>query len=186
MAESRRRLSPEKRKAMLVSIAIETFAEMGIERTGHGDIAKRANVSTATVFNYFPTKETLMLGVLQEIEAQIIAMFESVPERASDAKAKVLALSEAYEKMIAEHPATVKAYLVWSVSFNPDLRAPYLEMEGRVLDLIQANLPPALQNKTDALIINNAANMVAIMTFDNRSPETLQKFTLRLLDALIP
>jgi TetR/AcrR family hemagglutinin/protease transcriptional regulator len=185
MAE-RRRYSPEKRKAMLVDIAIETFADMGIERAGHGDIAKRAGVSTATVFNYFPTKEALMLGVLGEIEAQIIRMFETAPDLGEGPRHQVLALAKAYEIMIREHPATIKAYLAWSVSFNPDLRPQYLDMQDRILDLIQSNLPPALKNKTDALIVTNAANMMAIMTFDNRSSESLQKFTARLIDALIP
>lgn len=182
---NRRRYSPEKRRSMLVDVAIETFADMGIERAGHGDIAKRANVSTATVFNYFPTKKALTLDVLKEIEAQIIEMFESVPEVEGGAREKVLALAIAYEKLIRDRPSTVKTYLAWSVSFNPDLRPQYLDVQSRVLDMVQSNLPEALSTRTDALIINNAANMLAIMTFDNRSPESMQRFTERLLGALL-
>lgn len=184
--QSRRRYSPEKRRAMLVDIAIETFADMGIERAGHGDIAKRAKVSTATVFNYFPTKEALTIDVLKEIEHQIIEMFKSLPETKGNPREEILALSAAYEKMIQDHPATIKTYLAWSVSFNPELRPQYLEVQNRVIDLIKNNLPEGMQTRTDAFIINNAANMVAVMRFDNRSNETLQKFVDRLLDALLP
>lgn len=183
---NRRRYSPEKRRAMLVDVAIQTFADMGIERAGHGDIAKRAKVSTATVFNYFPTKEALTLDVLKEIEHQIVEMFQSVPDKKGNARAEILALSEAYEKMIQERPATIKAYLAWSVSFNPELRPQYLEVQNRVIEMIRKYLPEGMQTRTDAFIINNAANMIAIMRFDNRSNETLQKFTDRLLDALLP
>jgi len=73
----RRRYTPEQRRSQLVKVAIETFADKGIERAGHGDIAKRAGVSTATVFNYFPTKDALTLDVLKEIEAQL-SKFTSV------------------------------------------------------------------------------------------------------------
>ncbi len=184
--QSRRRYSPEKRRAMLVDVAIETFADMGIERAGHGDIAKRAKVSTATVFNYFPTKEALTIDVLKEIETQLIDMFRSVPDTNDDAKEQILALSVAYEKMIENHPATIKTYLAWSVSFNPDLRPQYLDVQNRVIDLIKTNLPKGMQTRTDAFIINNAANMIAIMRFDNRSNETLRKFTDRLIEALLP
>jgi TetR/AcrR family hemagglutinin/protease transcriptional regulator len=184
--QNRRRYSPEKRRAMLVDVAIETFADMGIERAGHGDIAKRAKVSTATVFNYFPTKEALTLDVLKELETQITEMFESVPETDGTARDKILALAAAYEKMIQERPAMIKTYLAWSVSFNPDLRPQYIAYQNRLIELIKNNLPEGMKTKTDALIINNAANMIAVMRFDNRSQETLQKFTNRLLDALLP
>lgn len=184
--QRRRRYSPEKRRAMLVDVAIETFADMGIERAGHGDIAKRAKVSTATVFNYFPTKEALTLDVLKELETQITEMFESVPDTDGTPREKILALASAYEKMIQEHPSTIKTYLAWSVSFNPDLRPQYIDYQNRIIELIKDNLPQGMKTKTDALIINNAANMIAVMRFDNRSQETLQKFTDRLLDALVP
>ncbi|RKQ71797.1 TetR family transcriptional regulator [Litorimonas taeanensis] len=182
---SRRRYSPEKRREQLVLVSIETFADMGIERTGHGDIAKRAGVSTATVFNYFPTKEALTVDVLREIETQIIAMFESVKETDDNPRNQFMALSKAYEDMISAHPATIKAYLSWSVSFNPDLRPQYLEMQTRIINMVQAKLPKALQTQSDALIIYNAANMIAIMTFDNRPQDVIQDFTERLLTALL-
>ena len=55
-----KRLSPEERRVQLPETAMDVFAKMGIERAGHGDIAKRADVSTPTVFNYFPTRALLV------------------------------------------------------------------------------------------------------------------------------
>jgi len=100
LMSDRRRYTPEQRRSQLVSVAIDMFSEKGIERAGHGDIAKRASVSTATVFNYFPTKEALTHDVLKEIEAQIIAMFESVPKLNEGPRAQMLALAAAYEKIL--------------------------------------------------------------------------------------
>ena len=54
----RTRLSPEKRKQQLLDYSIEVFSRRGIGRAGHADIAEMANVSVATVFNYFPTRVT--------------------------------------------------------------------------------------------------------------------------------
>ena len=39
---------------------VEVFARRGIGRGGHADIAEIAQVSVATVFNYFPTREDLV------------------------------------------------------------------------------------------------------------------------------
>tara|TARA_R100001369_G_C3275465_1_gene160907 strand:+ start:325 stop:891 length:567 start_codon:yes stop_codon:yes gene_type:complete len=182
---SRNRLSPEARRHQLVETAIETFADMGIERTGHGDIAKRAGVSTATVFNYFPTREALTQDVLNEIEAHVIEMFKTLPDTGGGAKEQILLMSVAYEKMIEDRPATLKAYLSWSVSFNPDLRPQYLATRGHILDLMKSIMPAPLNNETDALIVYNAANMMAIMKFDKTPREVMAKFTLRLIDALL-
>lgn len=181
----RRRYTPEQRRSQLVKVAIETFADKGIERAGHGDIAKRAGVSTATVFNYFPTKDALTLDVLKEIEAQIISMFETVPQLNQGPKAQMLALASAYEAMIAEQPATIKVYLSWSVSFNPDIRPQYLDMHERILGSVVDNLPDGMKTRTDAIITNSAANQIAIMLFDNASRSELEAFTNRMLDALI-
>lgn len=182
---SRNRLSPEARRQQLVETAIETFADMGIERAGHGDIAKRAGVSTATVFNYFPTREALTQDVLNEIEAHVLEMFRRLPKTSANARDQILSMSVAYENMIEERPATLKAYLSWSVSFNPDLRPQYLATRGHILDMVKASMPSPLDNETDALIVYNAANMMAIMKFDNMPREVMVKFILRLIDALL-
>ncbi|GAB6263361.1 TetR/AcrR family transcriptional regulator [Photobacterium sp. CCB-ST2H9] len=66
--KTRTRLSPEKRKQQLLKCALEVFARRGIGRAGHADIADMANVSVATVFNYFPTREALVEQVLYQVE----------------------------------------------------------------------------------------------------------------------
>ncbi|MFC3025355.1 LuxR/HapR/OpaR family quorum-sensing transcriptional regulator [Vibrio zhugei] len=66
----RTRLSPQKRKHQLMEIALEVFAKRGIGRGGHADIAEIAQVSVATVFNYFPTREDLVDDVLTFVVRQ--------------------------------------------------------------------------------------------------------------------
>jgi TetR/AcrR family hemagglutinin/protease transcriptional regulator len=183
---TRRRYSPEKRREQLINIGIETCADMGIERTGHGDIAKRADVSTATVFNYFPTKDILMDDLLEEIEARIMNMFDNLPKNSPSAREQVLALYSAYQQIIMTEPATIKTYLVWSVSFNPDLRPRYLHMQKLIIQSIIESMPDGMKTQADALIAYNAANLIAVMIYDNRPAEILQAFMTRLMNALLP
>lgn len=183
---TRRRYNPEKRREQLISLVIDTFADMGIERAGHGDIAKRAGISTASVFNYFPTKEALTQDGLEEIKKRILNMFESLPQGHAGAREQVLSLYSGYQTMIMEHPSTIKTYLAWSVSFNPDLRPKYLEMQKLITDKIIENLPEGMKTQADALIAYNAANLIAIMMYDNQPAEILQEFITRLMDALLP
>jgi AcrR family transcriptional regulator len=63
----------------IVDAAFELFAEHGFDGVTVAAVARRANVSEATVFNYFPTKEDLVYGRLEEYEA---ALVQAIHERA--------------------------------------------------------------------------------------------------------
>ena len=53
----------EKRQAIL-DVAASTFAELGFERTSMSEICARLGGSKATLYNYFPSKESLFLEVM--------------------------------------------------------------------------------------------------------------------------
>src|SRR5205814_1146920 len=48
------------------------FAERGFDRVTVAEVARAANVSEATVFNYFPTKEDLVFSGLEAFEAALV------------------------------------------------------------------------------------------------------------------
>ena len=54
---ARKRLPPDERRAQLLAIAIDVFAERGLGAARHAEIAERAGVAVSTVFVYFPTRE---------------------------------------------------------------------------------------------------------------------------------
>ncbi|HEY9414363.1 MAG TPA: TetR/AcrR family transcriptional regulator [Pseudonocardia sp.] len=60
------RLKPDQRIAALVATARELLAEVGYERFLPAEVARRAGVSEATVYRYFPTKRELLVRVAEE------------------------------------------------------------------------------------------------------------------------
>jgi AcrR family transcriptional regulator len=66
------RLRGEKRAAA-VQAAMELFLDQGYHRTSLQQIAKRANVSTATLFKRFPTKAVLFEAIVEEFWAVPVA-----------------------------------------------------------------------------------------------------------------
>lgn len=184
----RKRLSPDARRAQLLAIAIEVFAEMGLERAGHGDIAKRADVSTPTVFNYFPNRDILVAAVLVQMDLFVDAMFQRVPKRADDRRHRILQLAGAFQNMVAEQPNAAKLLLKWGVSFDSDIRPAYLDFQNRMLDRMIAILPdnpsdPA-KARAEARILYGASNLFAAMAFDNFRPEEMIDFVGRIADVL--
>ena len=55
-------------RQLLERTARRLFAERGFEQVSVAEIAKIADVSEATVFNYFPTKDDLVYGRMQTFE----------------------------------------------------------------------------------------------------------------------
>jgi AcrR family transcriptional regulator len=74
----RERKKQQTRQA-IAAAAYEMFAERGFDAVTVAAVARQANVSEATVFNYFPTKEDLVYGRLEEFEATLV---RAVRERA--------------------------------------------------------------------------------------------------------
>jgi AcrR family transcriptional regulator len=74
----RERKKQETRQA-ISQAAFEMFAEHGFDAVTVAGVARRANVSEATVFNYFPTKEDLIYSGLEEYETALIQAIRDRP-----------------------------------------------------------------------------------------------------------
>ena len=66
-------------RQVIAETARRLFAERGFEAVPVSEIAREAEVSEATVFNYFPTKEDLFYHRLEAFEEELLA---SIRDRA--------------------------------------------------------------------------------------------------------
>ena len=74
----RERKKQQTRQA-LADTARRLFAERGFEQVSVAEIARAADVSVATVFNYFPTKEDLVYAGLERFEDELLAAIRDRP-----------------------------------------------------------------------------------------------------------
>jgi AcrR family transcriptional regulator len=63
----------QRTRQLIADTARQLFAERGFERVTVTEIAREAEVSPATVFNYFPTKEDLFYSRLEAFEEELLA-----------------------------------------------------------------------------------------------------------------
>jgi AcrR family transcriptional regulator len=66
-------------RRLLAESARRLFTERGFENVSIGEIARVADVSPATVFNYFPTKEDLVYSGLETFEEQLLQAIRDRP-----------------------------------------------------------------------------------------------------------
>ena len=70
------RADARRNRELLLSAAAEAFAEQGLD-VGVAEIARRAGVGTATLFRRFPTKDDLILAVVEQRVEDVVRAFES-------------------------------------------------------------------------------------------------------------
>jgi AcrR family transcriptional regulator len=85
----------ETRRAAIVAAATETFAERGVTRATVSDIVRRAGVAQGTFYLYFPSKEDVLLAVVEGFVGTVVNGIEQAVA-ASDRSAveKLLALRD--------------------------------------------------------------------------------------------
>src|SRR5487761_1788226 len=72
-AVGRRERHKRATRQMLIDTATEMFLERGFDAVTVAEIAEVCDVSPTTVFNYFPTKESLVLGLPDDLLAALRA-----------------------------------------------------------------------------------------------------------------
>lgn len=65
------RLTPEARRAQLLSVASSIVGELGVEGLEMRDLARRAGVTRPVVYRYFPTRHALVLALLEDFASAI-------------------------------------------------------------------------------------------------------------------
>lgn len=71
----RLRLSPEARRRQLLDVAADVLTRHGVEAVQISEVASRAGVTRPIVYRYFPTREALVLAVLEDTGEAIDAAY---------------------------------------------------------------------------------------------------------------
>src|SRR5437588_7853527 len=96
-------------RQLIFDAASRLFAERGFDAVTVAEVARAADVSEVTVFNYFPTKEDLFFGGMDVFEGQLV---EAVRRRAAGESALAVfrrGIDEGFENLAAEERARVIA-----------------------------------------------------------------------------
>ena len=117
-----RRLTAEARREQLLACALAVFARRGLGEARHAEVAREAGMSVPTVFNYFPTREALVLAVLDEVGRFILDEVLRPIQRDERPAPEVLRDSAlAFAAAIETHPDHARVWLDWSTAVRDDI-----------------------------------------------------------------
>jgi AcrR family transcriptional regulator len=121
-------------RARILEVAEAFLGECGYHGTRLHLIAQRVGIQKASLFHYFPNKESLYRAVLDEGFGETEETIRRVIETAGPPFDKVRLLVESYVDMVAAHPARTKILLRQSLGDTPS--GPHRADSQRLLDLI--------------------------------------------------
>ena len=154
-ASGLRERKKERTREQIAETARRLFVERGFERVTIAEIAREAEVSQQTVFNYFPTKEDLVYYRLEAFEAELLdavrsrspgepalaafARFVRAPRgllarQDADARERLAAVS----RMISESPALLAREQQIFAGYTASLAALLAEEHGAAATDVEA------------------------------------------------
>ena len=185
LSQKLRRKPAHERRAELLDMAVLSYLEMGLGRAGHGDVAKRAGVSTGTVFNYFPNREALTQAVITHVASVVADMFADMKPPSQSVEDNISRFQARIDLGCARYPDVIKLYLSWSHSYSPELRDAFLEFQSNLAMRAMPYVHPekgAISEvaEFDSRIVLSTCMVYMQMFFDGTSSSARDKFAERV------
>ena len=133
-------------RQQIFDAASRLFEAKGFDRVSVAEIARAADVSEVTVFNYFPTKEDLFYGGMEFFEEQLIESVRSRPKGEPAVKAFRRRLLAGAERLETRQSARAISTAAKLVSASPSLVA----REREIVERYTARLAELLAEETGA------------------------------------
>ena len=195
MSKTRRkrapRLSPDEREKQLLQLGVKAFAEKGIGNAKHADISKAAGISVPTVFDYFPSKDALVNGILEEVAREFRGIYDAIDEY-GDGQEALLISGRLLSLLVAEKPEYARVWLMWGAIYSEEIRTGYQALEKIFLRKATTLLKKTLKKEVDenilidrARLMVGAGTMLTKLALDEPSPERVEQYVLHVADVLL-
>ena len=145
----------ERKKLQTRQLIFETarrlFAERGFDAVTVAEIARAADISEVTVFNYFPTKEDLFFAGMSDFEAQLVDAVRNRPPGQPALAAFRSLLIGSFARLADDETGAVIARAATLIHASPALEAREREVVARYTRLLATMLADETGATADAV-----------------------------------
>jgi AcrR family transcriptional regulator len=124
----------------IAEAAKRLFLERGFDQVSVAEVARAADVSEQTVFNYFPTKEDLVFERMDTFEHELLTAVRERPERETPLRAFVRFILDRSDTAMAGDGRRRVAHLTQLVTDSPSLMARERQIVAKYTDALTALL----------------------------------------------
>ncbi len=190
----RRRLPPDERRAQLLSIALDVFAERGLGAARHAEIAERAGVSVSTVFVYFPTREDLVNDVLDAVADFFLGLLEQAHAQEKPCAEILREINDHFIELLKAQRSHVLVWMEWGSAVREDVWPAYRAFTERAVALTNRTLERGQREgsvaadadcESLARLFASASQSIARLQLGGVDPDTIHRFQETLLGAML-
>jgi AcrR family transcriptional regulator len=143
---SLRERKKQQTRAAIAAAAWRLFEERGFEAVTIAEIARAADVSEGTVFNYFPAKEDLFYSQMEAFEAELVAAVRAREPGESVLEAFRRVMLERGRGLGSAERSELIARAAGTIDASPALRA----RQREIVDQATRDLAAAIADETGA------------------------------------
>src|ERR1017187_8760577 len=126
-----RDLKKARTRRLIADTAARLFAERGYERVAVSDVARAAEVAEQTVYNYFPTKERLVIDREAQVQDRLCDLIRSRPPGVTPAAAIRGFVLESVAGIRSIPPEIWRGELGYLAAISPTIHRLVLELTDR-------------------------------------------------------
>ena len=136
MKQGRRELNKLQCRSRILKMSRRLFTEKGYDETTIEDVAEAAEISKATLYNYFSSKEALLLGIAETALGEIRQLVREDLAGEPDSLKKLRLVMEALVCDTARYVALTRRIFFLNVSPDSELYAARTELTGLLGQLV--------------------------------------------------
>jgi AcrR family transcriptional regulator len=138
------RVSPDhlvERRRQIVTAAARCFTRSGIHPTTLQEVFAEAGLSAGAVYRYFPSKQSLVLAIAEDVSDQLAALVDEDDDEPASVADEVRRLVRAFDAVEADPAQRRVAVAVWNESqYDPEIGAVIARIVGRVVAALASRL----------------------------------------------
>ncbi|MBS2021286.1 MAG: TetR/AcrR family transcriptional regulator [Deltaproteobacteria bacterium] len=127
---------PADKRARILEAAVKVFARSGFFTATVAEIAREAGVADGTIYLYFKGKEDLLLRLVHEKMAELLAQVKDAVEAEKDAPAKLTKFITLHLSLVEKNPELAQVLIVELRRSAQVIRGPEREALVAYLELL--------------------------------------------------
>lgn len=175
----------ETRKNLIVDAAMDLFSQKDFHKIGMRDIAKRAGISAAAIYRYFPSRDDVFVEALVRHMQVVEALFEK-NVKAGRTSLEELAMGSVDYLLDNESVFQMMGHFMISGQIQLKAMERYNAMQRNFLNILEkvSNQTDISMNNrlvTHAIYASVTGVVMAFKNYPGRSPEEIKRHIHRLV-----
>jgi AcrR family transcriptional regulator len=175
----------ETRKNLIVNAAMDLFSQKDFHQIGMRDIAKRAGISAAAIYRYFPSRDDVFVEALVRHMKVVEALFEKSVSQGRTSLEE-LAMGSVDYLLENESVFQMMGHFMITGQIQPKALERYNAMQRNFLDILekvnnQTDIGSNSRLMTHAIYASVTGVVMAFKNYPGRSPEEIKRHIHRLV-----